>query len=115
VVVGSSDAREKEDTAKAAKQALKNKNVKVVDLAAQRAVNAREYLVTDKGIDASRISVATRAADGQKSDNYLVPSGATFLNSVTGITPVDETLVKPEVRKPLGRKPPANKAAAKTN
>jgi len=61
VLVGSSNAKEKEDTAKEAKRALKNKNVKVVDMAAQRAVNAKEYLVTDKGIDASRIKRRTSA------------------------------------------------------
>jgi hypothetical protein len=113
VVVASSDAKEKEATAKEAKRALKNKHVKVVDMAAERAVNAKEYLVTDKGIEASRVSVMTGAADGQKAEDYLVPSGATFSNDVTGATPVDETAVKPQVRKPLGEKHPAKKAAAK--
>jgi outer membrane protein OmpA-like peptidoglycan-associated protein len=114
VVVGSSDAKEKKAAAKEVKRALKNKHVKVVDMAAERAVNAKEYLVTEKGIDASRVSVATSATDGQKSEDYLVPSGATFANDVTGTTAVDETTVKPEVRKPLGEKHPARKAAAKT-
>jgi outer membrane protein OmpA-like peptidoglycan-associated protein len=104
VVVGSSDGKEKEATAKAAKRALKNKHVKVVNLAAERAANVKEYLVTDKGIDASRVSVATSTADGQKSENYLVPSGATFFNDVAGTSAVDETVVKPEVRRPLGEK-----------
>jgi outer membrane protein OmpA-like peptidoglycan-associated protein len=113
VVVGSSDAKEKDATAKEAKRALKNKHVKVVDLAAERAVNAKEYLVTDKGIDGARVSVATTATDGQKAENYLVPSGATFANDVQGATAVDETAVKPEVRKPLAEKHPAKKAAAK--
>jgi outer membrane protein OmpA-like peptidoglycan-associated protein len=113
VVVGSSDAKEKDATAKEAKRALKNKHVKVVDMAAERAVNAKEYLVTDKGIDATRVSVATSAADGQKVEDYLVPSGATFSADVTGTTAVDETTVKPEVRKPLAEKHHAKKAAAK--
>jgi hypothetical protein len=69
--------------------------------AAQRAVNAKEYLVTDQGIDASRISVATGATPGQTVENYLVPSGATFTVDETGTTPVDETAVKPQERKPL--------------
>jgi hypothetical protein len=34
-------------------------------------------------------------------EDYLVPAGATFSNDVTGTTPVDETVVKPQVRKPL--------------
>jgi len=113
VVVGNSDAKEKEKTAKEQKAALKNKHLKVEDLSAERAVNTKDYLVTEKGIDASRISVATGTTDGQKVDNYLVPSGATFANDVTGTTPVDETVVKPQVRKPLPVKPVAKKAAVK--
>ncbi len=93
---------------------MKNKHVKVVDLAAERAVNAKEYLVTEKGIDASRVSVATGTADGQTVEDYLVPSGATFANDVTGTTPVDETAVKPVVRKPLAEKHHAKKPAAST-
>ena len=57
---------------------MKNKHAKVEDLAAERAVNAKDYLVTEKGIDASRISVATGTTDGQTVEDYLVPSGATF-------------------------------------
>jgi outer membrane protein OmpA-like peptidoglycan-associated protein len=112
VVVGSSDAMEKEATAKEARKALKNKHVKVIDLAAERAVNVKGYLVTDKGIDASRVSVMTSSAEGQKAENYLAPSGAIFANDVTGATAVDETAVKPEVRKPLVKRHPARKAEA---
>ena len=54
------------------------------DSAAQRAVNAKDYLVTEQGIDASRISVATGTTDGQTVENYLVPAGATFSTDVTG-------------------------------
>ena len=71
------------------------------DLAAQRAVNAKDYLVKDKGIDSSRISVATSSAEGQSVQNYLVPAGANFANDVQGTTSVDETQVKPQERKPL--------------
>ena len=80
--------------------------------AAQRAVNAKDYLVTEQGIDASRISVVTGAGDGQAVENYLVPSGATFSNDVTGTTPVDETAVKPQERKPLTERHPMKKKAA---
>jgi len=97
VVVGDSTVAEKSPT-KVAKHA---KATKVEDLAAERAVNTKDYLVTEKGIDASRIRVATGATDGQKVENYLVPSGAIFANDVTGTTPVDETMVKPQMRKPL--------------
>ena len=78
-----------------------HRHAKVEDLAGARAVNTKDYLVTEKGIDASRISVATGTADGQKVEDYLVPSGATFTADVTGTTPVDETVVKPQARKAL--------------
>jgi hypothetical protein len=96
VVVGEATAAEK--TPK------KGRHAKVEDFAAQRAVNTKEYLVTEKGIDASRISVTTGSTDGQTTEDYLVPTGATFVSDVQGTTPVDETAVKAEVRKPLGAK-----------
>jgi len=96
VVVGESTTKEKE--------VPKGKHAKMIDFAAQRAVNSKEYLVTEKGIDASRVSVATGTTDGKTVEDYLVPAGATFASDVNGTTPVDETKVKPEVRKPLGAK-----------
>ena len=60
--------------------------------AAQRAVNTKEYLVTDKGIDASRILVYTGTDDGKTVTTTLVPSGAT--NPVASDTVVDEKAVK---------------------
>jgi len=102
VIVGEADAAEKAKAEKAA--STKKKHVEVVDFAAQRAVNTKEYLVTEKGIDASRISVATGTTDGQTVEDYLVPAGASFSADVSGTTPVDETMVKPQVRKPLGAK-----------
>jgi ribosomal protein S11 len=74
------------------------------DFAAQRAVNTKAYLVEEKGIDASRISVATGTSDSQAVENYLVPAGATFGSDVNGTTPVDESTVKPIKRVPLGEK-----------
>jgi hypothetical protein len=73
----------------------------VVDVAAQRGVNVKDYLVKEKGIDPSRIGVATTATEGQQAQNYLVPAGANFATDVSGTTPVDESTVKPEERKPL--------------
>jgi len=106
VVVGNSTAAEKTP-------AKGKKHAKVEDLAAERAVNTKDYLVTEKGIDASRISGATGTTDEQKVEDYLVPSGATFANDVTGTTPVDETVVKPQVRKPLHVKRAHKKAGVK--
>jgi outer membrane protein OmpA-like peptidoglycan-associated protein len=112
VVVGQSDDKEKAKTARQEKFAEHHKRTKVMDFAAQRAVNAKEYLVTDQGIDASRISVATVPTDGQTVQNYLVPAGASFSTDITGTTPVDESMVKSEVRKPLAERHHHRKAAA---
>ncbi len=101
VIVGESDAKEKATTAREENYAERHKHAKVTDYAVQRAVNAKDYLVTDQGIDGSRISVETVPTDGQTVQNYLVPAGADFNADVSGTTPVDETAVKPEVRKPL--------------
>ena len=89
----------------------KHKHATVDEFAAQRAVNAKDYLVTEQGIDASRISAATGTTDGQTEENYLVPAGATFSTDVTGTTPVDETAVKPQARKPLAERHSSKKAA----
>ena len=103
VVVGEATAKERTP---------KNKHVKVEDLAAERAVNVKEYLVTEKGIDASRVSAATGATDSRTVEDYLVPSGADFTADVTGTTAVDETVVKQQPRKPLGARHAHKKAAA---
>ncbi len=109
VVVGESDAKEKAKAEKEAKLAKHNKHLKVEDLAAQRAVNTKDYLVKEKGIDASRISVATGTTDDQTVEDYLVPAGATFSVSTT---PVDESVVKVQVRKPLAVAHKHKKASA---
>lgn len=101
VIVGDSNDKEKAIEAKAAKRAEHNKHVKVPNFAAQRAVNAKDYLVTEQGIDASRISVATANGDDQSAMDYLVPAGANFGQDIQGTTPVDESTVTPQSRKPL--------------
>lgn len=75
VIVGYQDAKER------------GKN-----LAAQRAANAKEYLVKEKGIDAARIEtrIAT-GATGMKDDIYLVPAGATFSEPNTEVSSVGAT------------------------
>src|SRR5271156_2937054 len=85
----------------------KGKHAKAMpDLAAQRAVNTKAYLVTEKGIDASRISVRTGTTGTNEVDNYLVPAGANFDTDNPGTTAVDESAVKPQVRKPLPERHP---------
>jgi len=76
----------------------KNKN-----LAGERAVNTKAYLVGEKGIDASRIAVYTGAQDGKTASAVLIPAGATF--DTTGATPVDESAVKVHPRTPQQRHP----------
>ena len=68
-------------------------------IAASRAINTKDYLVTEKGIDASRITVYTGADDAQTVTTSLVPAGAT--NPAASATPVDETAVKAVPRTPV--------------
>jgi outer membrane protein OmpA-like peptidoglycan-associated protein len=65
-------------------------------LAAERAVNAKAYLVTEKGVDAGRISVYTGSENGKTVTTTLIPAGATLTTS--GLTPVDESAVTAKPR-----------------
>jgi len=58
------------------------------DLATDRAINTKDYLVKEKGIDASRVSVYTGTQDSKTVTTTLIPAGATL--DTTGITAVDE-------------------------
>ena len=69
--------------------------------AGERAVNEKAYLVGEKGVDASRIMVYTGSAGTKTSATTLIPSGATL--DMAGLTPVDETSVKPIPRKEVAR------------
>jgi outer membrane protein OmpA-like peptidoglycan-associated protein len=85
-VVGNSAADEK--------VAKKHHKAEGEKLAAERAYNTKQYLVTEKGIDGSRISVYTGTTDGKTVTTTLIPAGATLDSS--GLTPVDEsTMVTP--------------------
>ena len=113
VIVGEANAKERAKTEKEQKFALKHKHAKVDDPAAHRAVNVKDYLVNEKGIDASRITVATGTTDAQQVETYLVPAGANFAADVQGTTPVDETMVKAQPRnKPVAAHKKAAKPAA---
>ena len=91
----------------------KGKHAKMPEnLAAQRAVNTKDYLVKEKGIDASRISVRTGTQSIDEVENYLIPAGATFDSDVPGTTAVDESTVKAQTRVPLGAKPVHHKKKA---
>jgi outer membrane protein OmpA-like peptidoglycan-associated protein len=101
VLVGDSNSKEKTKTASEDTFAQKHKRAKVDDLAAERAVNAKDYLVTEKGIDAARVSVMTGRTNDQNVEDYLVPAGANFSSDVSGTAKVDETAVKAQPRQPL--------------
>jgi hypothetical protein len=101
VVVGY--ATTKEDESKRAKED-----------AALRAVNTKEYLVKEKGIDPARIEARTGTESSMRVDLWMVPAGATF--PAEGTTVVDESMVKPiprtALREKAHRKAHHKKAAA---
>jgi hypothetical protein len=71
---------------------------KAPSLSAQRAVNAKNYLVRERGIDPRRVEV--RSATGSKrTELWNVPAGATL--SLEGAAPVDEHAIEAVHRVPL--------------
>ena len=73
------------------------KNRHKMDLAAQRAVNAKAYLVQQQGIDPSRIEVRKGTGKDHVADIFWVPQGAdtATCSLLQGTTPVDESVVTP--------------------
>jgi outer membrane protein OmpA-like peptidoglycan-associated protein len=61
-------------------------------LAGQRALNAKAYLVKEKGIDPSRVEPRTGSEPGTTADIWIVPAGATF--NEQGTQPVQEPRAK---------------------
>jgi ribosomal protein S11 len=109
VVVGNETEQEKASAGK-----RHGKHAKpATDFAAQRAVNTKDYLVKEKGIDASRIEVRTGSAGSKEVENYLVPAGANFDSDVSGTTAVDESSVKAQPRKALATRHHHHRAAKK--
>jgi opacity protein-like surface antigen len=72
-VEGNSDANEKTSNRRANNASL-------------RAINTKHYLVTEKGIDPSRVTIYTGSSDSKTVDMILIPSGASL--DMTGLTPV---------------------------
>jgi outer membrane protein OmpA-like peptidoglycan-associated protein len=87
VVVGYAAAKEDKDSKK------------VLRFAGQRAVNTKDYVNKEKGVDSARIETRTGSGDGQKVELWIVPAGATF--AAEGTTLVDESQVKAVPRVPL--------------
>jgi hypothetical protein len=86
-LVGNEDAKEQ----KLAEREAKMKHHKPSPAAA-RAVNTKDYLVTEKGIDPSRIMLYTGTDDAKTVTTSLIPAGAT--NPAASDTAVDESAVK---------------------
>jgi hypothetical protein len=72
-------------------------------IASERALNTKAYLVSDKGIDSSRIDIYTGTFNGMTVSTTLIPSGATF--DTTGDTPVDTSTLKVHTHAPAPRNP----------
>ncbi|MFZ0705695.1 MAG: OmpA family protein [Candidatus Korobacteraceae bacterium] len=68
-----------------------------MDLAAQRAVNAKAYLVQQQGIDPGRIDVRKGTGKSETADIDWIPQGADVNTApiLQGTTQVDESVVKP--------------------
>jgi len=85
VIVGSTDAKE---TSKSRSR----------NLAAQRAVNTKAYLVDEKGIDASRIETRTDGIEGAQAEMWIVPTGASFNEPNTQVTNLPAAKARPAHR-----------------
>jgi hypothetical protein len=95
-LVGNQDAKEQKIAERQAKMRHPRPSP-----AAARAVNTKDYLVTEKGIDPSRIMLYTGTDDAQTVTTTLVPAGAT--NPVASDAVVDESAVKAVPRTPRAR------------
>jgi outer membrane protein OmpA-like peptidoglycan-associated protein len=75
----------------------KGKKRHAMDLAAQRAVNAKAYLVQQQGIDPSRVEVRSGTGQQKLASIFWVPQGADTSTApvLQGTTPVDESVVTP--------------------
>jgi hypothetical protein len=87
--------------AMAAENTPKKGSKKTPNFAAERAVNTKDYLTKEKGVDAARIEPRTGTGEDQKTELWIVPAGATF--AAEGTQVVDESKVKaiPRVAPPV--------------
>ena len=86
VIVGEADAKEKPK-----------------DVAAQRAINTKGYLVNEKQIDATRLETRTGSDGGRRVEIWLVPAGSTAFDQ-PGTTVVNAPTPKAEKKKAAGKK-----------
>ena len=83
-LVGNEDAKEQ---AAEAKEAKLKPRVQKPSHAVDRAVNTKQYLVNEKGIDPTRILLYTGTDDAKTVTSTLIPAGA--VNPAIGDTPVN--------------------------
>ena len=79
--------------------------------AAERAVNTKDYLVKEKGVDPSRVKVFTGTAGDKTVTTTLVPAGATD-SAASSATPVDESAVKAQPRKAVAARKHSKKKSS---
>jgi len=108
VLAADSTAAEKEETAKQETLAASYMGHGDVQyFAGQRAVNAKDYLVRKKGIDASRVVLAIGSGDSQMVHNFLVPACAAFNEDMAGTNWINETEFTPEEHHTVAWRPRA--------
>ena len=96
VVVTNSTEIEKEKTFLQEKSRAKNKKADVHYFAEQRAVNVKDFLVREEGVDPSRIAIATGIDNDRNGQAYLVPDGVSFDAEVQGTTWINDSAFTPE-------------------
>ncbi len=64
-------------------------------------MNAKEYLVKEKGIDRARVAIATGTGAGPNVQDYLVPAGANLSADLQAVEWINESAFTPEERKPI--------------
>jgi len=72
-------------------------------LAKERAINAKAYLTTEKGVDATRIETRTGPEGSNQVENFLVPTGASFDTDFPGFTKFEGPAPKPMMHKKAKR------------
>jgi outer membrane protein OmpA-like peptidoglycan-associated protein len=90
---------QREPTATAVIVGFGKDSKKQKNLAARRALNAKAYLVDEKGLDPARLEVRTGTEDQATTDIWIVPTGATFAGA--GSAPVDPK-IKADPSHPAG-------------
>jgi hypothetical protein len=84
--------------------AAESKDNSAPSFADERAVNTKDYLEKEKGVDPARVELRSGSGSGQKAELWIVPPGATI--ATEGNTAVDENKVKAVPRLPLKPKSP---------